>query len=308
MQRKTTRFVTITTRVVEEKKVLPPSHQDLLIAKMNTYLRSQVRRPLQTANCHGLALLWLKRMAARREKEFYAVVNRIIACPEDKLQSVAAEIEKLRKSINKKQNPQQYQRYRSRNIRSGDIGELLGLKWHYILDGVYTRNTLESMLGRLSQNEDLFCVTSDYAVRDKDGDHTIGIFRRGDLYYRYDSNSLTVEAQCFDSPAVTAQAILDSLYTTFNMQIPDTFRLEITRIRPNLFLENMAMPTLDVPVTQQTTGILSSAWSAFWQWAGWTGPAAADPYAKPPANSDTLKRKVDSGIDNDQQDKKPRLN
>jgi hypothetical protein len=207
--------------------------QDKLIDKINVYLTQQGRRLMSHGYCHGLTLLWLKRMAAGREQEFYTTIKNMIACPNEQLADMAHVIEKMRRSIDKKQQPRRYYRYARYQIDQFNIDAILKSERQLSLDGEYTQSSLETMLNTFCWNDDMFCISSCYDQKDSEDNHTIGIYKRNQVFYLYDANNQSGVAGFYYSTEVVANEIFRLLYNNFNLERPDKCVLEIKKTRYN---------------------------------------------------------------------------
>lgn len=103
--------------------------QGVLIDKINRYLAVMGRKPLLTAGgyCHGLAVLWLQKMAEYREDWFYNVIKKIVDYPEDKLAELDKDADVL-KFISKMEYAQNCDEITKHRIRQIDVDKVLELK------------------------------------------------------------------------------------------------------------------------------------------------------------------------------------
>jgi len=204
--------------------------QDRLVQKMNTYLQQCNRRLLNLGFCHGLTLLWLRRMTQDREEEFYAVIKKIVDCPDDELQALAPEIEKIRASIDKKQNPNRYFFYCVHTVAQENIDVILKTEKQKNLDSVYTRASLRNLLQEHVINDCMTCISSDYDASESDTNHTVGLFKRDEDYYLYDSNDYSGRAQRLTDVYDVVDKLLYCIYGSFDMVEPMQFSLQIKLI------------------------------------------------------------------------------
>ncbi len=204
--------------------------QDRLIEKMNTYLTQCNRRLLSKGYCHGLTLLWLQRMTQDREKEFYTTIKKIVDCPDENLQALAADIEKMRTSLDKKQNPNRHFFYCVHTISQENIDVILKTEKQKNLGGVFTRASLGNLLREQVVNDNMVCISSNYMDKQEDANHTVGLFKRDDDYYFYDSNGCSGRAECLINVYDVVDKLLYCIYGSFDMVEPTEFSLEIKLI------------------------------------------------------------------------------
>jgi hypothetical protein len=202
--------------------------QGYLIDRINLFLRQQKRRQMDdSGHCHGLAILWLKRIAEGREEEFYQMIKEIIDCPETELHKIAGSIDKMRRSMDKKQYPRRhYYRYSYFHMDYPNIDLLLKAQKQTVFDGAYTITNLENLFNESINNEDMICISTDNKGKNAEN-HTIGVFKRNETFYLYDSNFLSGRAYVYRTADSLVSEILSCLYTSLCDEIPEILNLQI---------------------------------------------------------------------------------
>ena len=78
------------------KIIIKKYDQDILLRKINQYLKGQGLDLIdEVGYCHGLALVWLQKMAERKEQWFYDTVRAIVNASDDKLKEANLDFEKF---------------------------------------------------------------------------------------------------------------------------------------------------------------------------------------------------------------------
>lgn len=201
--------------------------QKYLLQKLNQYLKSIGETLLdETGCCHGLSLLWLKRMAKSRENEFYNFIRMIIESPIHDLKSYHNEIKKFVKSVDKRQNPLNYYNH---TFTYRDINVLLKLNSQEVLDQTCLSKDLSNIFEQSRQEGVMFCISNgkDYLCDGEIGKHSIAIYVRNNHFYLYDANYKSGLPVVFDDASQLVREMRVCLYSRFNLRPPPYMPLEI---------------------------------------------------------------------------------
>lgn len=179
-------------------------NQSILIAKINAYLRLK-KRPLilDQGYCHGLTLLWLYKMAEKKEKWYYDLVKRIVDTPNDKLEDIEIDIEKFIAHIEWLQKPEKY----IPSIRQMDIDKTAEVPKEIPVSSVLESSQLDALLDLVIQPEKMVCISGP--------DHSIGVYRYGSNYHIYNPNYDTGVAKIVVSIGALRQELIKCLFTDF---------------------------------------------------------------------------------------------
>lgn len=217
------------------EKLLPPSpsfRQCYLIEKINQYL-GLFKRDLLDADghCHGLTLLWMQKMAERREQWFYDMVQRIVTATDEQLYLFDddVDVQKFIAKIEFAQYPLKYtEKLAEPEVTSYyNVNKILELSGQIVKDGHYTQKTLRVLCRKIAQygNAAVLWGGSD---RVDPNDHTIGIFYRNRIFYLYNANNQSGKAEAFGRAGDLVSRIVWHLYTDFGKATPDRFLLSIS--------------------------------------------------------------------------------
>lgn len=197
-----------------------------LIKKINAYFaRYGGVRLDERGHCHGLSLLWLKRMAQGRVDEMYGLIKRIIDDPLDRLIEIDGELRKFVRSFDKKQNPSDY----FTGVKQEHVSQILGAVSQNDWDDTYLSRKLYSVISQIPRTNSLLCISNadDYLVDGEKGRHSIAVFVSPTHYYLYDANYLDGRARRFDTPNEIVLELRDRLFSSFKLRPPAMIPLEI---------------------------------------------------------------------------------
>lgn len=198
-----------------------------LIEKINLYHSAKTGKALIVSGglCHGLALLWMMKMAERQEEWFYDLKKKIICFPEDRLKELikTTASQKLFQSdfdkfINHIQWAQHSRAYT--NVDQTDIEKIMDVPTK-----VYEKKNF-SHCKQLQNHIKTILATSQFALiagigshygQTAEVGHTIAICYRNNQYYVYDSNYKEGRAKSF--------AALEALTTEVETRIKHAFRI-----------------------------------------------------------------------------------
>jgi hypothetical protein len=159
------------------------------------------------------------------------MIQEIIDCPENELSNIAGSIDKMRRSMDKKQYPRRYYyRYPYFQMDYPNIDMLLKAQKQTVFDGAYTIPDLENLFNESVINEDMICITTDNTGKNAQN-HTVGVFKRNQSFYLYDSNFLCGRAYVYRTADSLVYEILNCLYTNLLDEIPEIINLQIKRTR-----------------------------------------------------------------------------
>lgn len=206
--------------------------QYALLKKINRYFElSRQDKISEEGHCHGLSILWLKRMAQGREQEFYNNVKMIIDSSDQDLLVNGVAIEKFFRSFDKKQNPRHFYP----NRKQSQVSDIIKANSQTILDATYLKKRLGRLFNIHQQDGNMFCISNrkSYMVNGKMGRHSVAVYVRDDQFYCYDSNFSTGIAKHFNKPMDVVNEIRSCLFTKFKLRIPPYIPLEIKMIKSN---------------------------------------------------------------------------
>lgn len=180
-------------------------NQAAIIYKINTYLRLQKRQiNLDPGYCHGITLLWLSKMAEKKEKWYYDLVKRIVDVPINTLLDHEIDMEKFIAHIEWLQKPEKY----VSSIRQMDIDKTVEVPKEIPVSSVFESKQLDVLLDLVIQSEKMVCISGP--------DHSIGVYRRGGKYHIYNPNYDTGVAKTVDTIAALRVELIKCLFTDFN--------------------------------------------------------------------------------------------
>lgn len=217
--------------------------QTVLIAKINTYF-SSIRYPLELnapGCCHGLTILWLKRMAQGRANDMLEIIERIIYQPADRMHEMDAEIKKFARCIDKKQRPENY----SSNASQEDLDIILKVNEQEILDGTYLSRDLAHFFNQLPTQGSMILITHMNSffseAKGKHFRHTVGLYIGQGLFNVYDANYRTGHEKCFSNASDAAIEIRSCLFHTCDLRAPAFMPLKIKMVQANQLARKLKM-------------------------------------------------------------------
>ncbi len=204
--------------------------QCVLIDKINQYQKLKGRPLISTRGyCHGLAVLWLSKMAQQKVEWFYDMIRYIIHNkPQDYDE---ASFEKFLALIEFGQNPLNS----GLNITHRHLRILLEMDNIESTSFVGKYPNLFKKI-RPKKHPGMYLIAH--------GDHAIAAFHKGDNYYVYDSNYFTGEAKMFDSKENAAKEIMARLLSKAEQKEDEDFELEFNYIP----LNHLSHPSSEVVI------------------------------------------------------------
>lgn len=186
--------------------------------------------PRGRGHCHGLSLLWLRRMAQNREQEFYSDIRKIVECPDHQLQNIANTIEHFFIKIDRRQNPESYQDLK---YNQSNLDQIIKAKKHLVLDKTYLKATLGELFKIYSENGNMFYIANNksYKINGQYARHGIAVFVREGQLYCYDSNYSSGMAKCFTNTIDLVSEIRIRLFSNLNLRIPPFMPLGLKMIQ-----------------------------------------------------------------------------
>lgn len=178
--------------------------------------------------CHGMTLLWLKKMASGESDWFYNTLRSILTCPSNAMaENMGHCKERLLdffEQIDRGQNPEKYS-----HAEQHDTQLILNAEKQAYQTGRYKFEKLQDILDDAKEDGNMICISSD-----EDGDgHTIGVFIKNNTFFVYDSNDLAGKHQKYDAAVHVAEFITNSLYSEFDVDIPQKMSLVLTLVNAN---------------------------------------------------------------------------
>ncbi|VVC75278.1 hypothetical protein AQUSIP_05660 [Aquicella siphonis] len=211
--------------------VLPPPanfSQNRLLAQINNYLKAFGRKPWDTKGyCHGLALVWLQKMADYREEEYYAVIKKIINQPLEKIRELDEDIDvqKFIAQIEFAQNSLHYGY--GQLIRQKDVDKILDAPTELYMNTYFSTKFLSKTLGERAKAYPAITVSSNNRYS-----HTIGIFYRDDKYYVFDANYRAGRAREYYVPMSAALEASRCLYDRLGVKCWQWRHEEVAMVHP----------------------------------------------------------------------------
>lgn len=181
-------------------------HQHAVIEKLNLYLTLKKRSlQLKSGYCHGFTLLWLYSMSTHTEDWFYKTIKGIVDSESKKnFAAIELDIEKFIAHIEWFQHPNKY----VDDINQLDVDQLMDIPREFSLSFLFKNHSLTDYLKKIIQNEKMTCISGP--------NHTIGVYRRGNQYYLFDSNNNKGEAKIFADVYNLKLEIVQSLFGDVN--------------------------------------------------------------------------------------------
>lgn len=232
--------------------------QKMFLRKLNQYFVAAGNSPIdESGYCHGLSLLWLKRMTKSREEDFYAFIRMIIDSPIKDLMEHNAAIEKFVKSIDKKQNPRLY----SDNVFTyKDVNVLLKIKTQEVLDQTCISKDLAELFELARLDGMMFCLSNRkaYVLEGVARKHTVAVYVRNSMFYLYDANYLHGNATVFSTAIELVREIRVCLYSCHQMRPPSYMPLEIKLLHESNMLQQATMTDLLTSLWQTISSKLTT--------------------------------------------------
>lgn len=174
--------------------------QEKIIRKLNRYLARQQRELiLNQGYCHGLTLLWLYEMSIGNEIWFYETIQKIIQVPIRN----DPDIEKFLSYMEWLQRPEKY----VPSIRQMDINKTMEIPIALRFSGVFNPDEFENILKAVLQEKSMIVFSGP--------GHTIGVFRRKNIFYFFNANDRQKKAKQMTSLFALKNSILKGLFTNF---------------------------------------------------------------------------------------------
>lgn len=211
--------------------VLPPPanfSQNRLLAQVNNYQKALGRKPWDTKGyCHGLAIVWLQKMADYREEEFYAVIKKIINQPLDQIRELDddVDVQKFLAQIEFAQNSLRYGY--GKLIRQRDVDKILDAPTELFMSTYFSTKLLADKLKERAAAYKAITVSSNNQYS-----HTIGIFYRDNKYFVFDSNYRTGRAREYSLPLSAALESSRCLYDRLGLKPWQWRHEEVAMVNP----------------------------------------------------------------------------
>lgn len=241
-------------------------NQGTLLRKINLYLDAVGGSPIDAGGyCHGLSLLWLKRMAKSRDEEFYDLIRMIIDTPVLELMNHYLVINKFIRSIDKKQNPENYPKKpidkedasidkKDKPIDQTDVNLILKIPTQKVLDQTCLSRQLSELFTLSRKEGAMFSISNgkEYLVHGKFGAHTVAIYVRDSMFNLYDANYTSGRPKVFGDADALVKEIRFCLYSKFELRPP-----------PNMPLEIKLLHASDMPYQFSMMESLAVLWRSF---------------------------------------------
>lgn len=192
--------------------------QEPLLKRINAYLEMHSRPKIdESGYCHGLAILWLQKMAEGCVDWFYYIRDAIIAYPWSRIDEIELDIEKFVALIELGQNIQRYLK-----VSMQDISQILENDNIESKLFVGSKESL-SHLFRDRRNVVMYVVSCNA--------HCIAIYQSNGVYHLFDPNYDNGYAKIFDNRHIMSEEILNCLFRAFGIAVPDELKITIARVR-----------------------------------------------------------------------------
>jgi hypothetical protein len=162
--------------------------QKVLLKKINVYLRIIGGKQIsEKGYCNGITILWLTMMASSTENLFYDMVDRIAACPNDKLEDMHETISTFLEWIEIGQHPRDHF---GAECKQHELHKIIGAD--YV--GSHQKHTSRAELAKLIDDHAkpgaMVCLQgwSNTVKDNREIGHTVGLFNRNGVYYLFDPN------------------------------------------------------------------------------------------------------------------------
>lgn len=183
-------------------------HQAVLIKKINAYLK-YINRDLELEGgyCHGLTLLWLYKMSEGKEQWFYETIEKIVLCNAGDYDTIEMDMEKFIAHIEWLQNPTTY----VKGLQQLDIDFTVEVPVDFSLTYQFERRKMNEVLDKIIPENKMICMSTQ--------EHSIGVFKRGEIYYLYDSNYPWNGALIIKDIRTLKSEIIDRMFILFGKPI-----------------------------------------------------------------------------------------
>lgn len=207
--------------------VVKSYRQGVLLGKINQFLAVMKRKPLLSVggHCHGLAVLWMQKMAEYREDWFYGVIKKIVDCPADKLAELDNDVDVL-KFIAKIEYAQNCDEITMHRIRQIDIDKVLELKHEHYRYDYFSVKSLAKYIQTLSGECPAFMLGA------TESKHDVAIYCRDNQYYLFDANFDSGEAVKFNIATEATHEMSKCLFNDFEIPCAQWMTLRVVAVSP----------------------------------------------------------------------------
>ncbi len=206
----------------------PVLSQGMLLKHINLYLK-ELKRPLwdDKGYCHGLNVVWQQKMADYNEEQFYAVIEKIINQPTDKLKELDEDIDvqKFLAQVEFAQNINQYGY--GRRIQQRDVDSIMETPDKLYWCTYFSNKSFAKLLDNHVKENTSVTVMSHTIYK-----HSIGIYFRDGKYYLYDANYINGRAKIFDTSTEAAEEMSKCLYDNFRLNRQQWRTQEVIMVNP----------------------------------------------------------------------------
>lgn len=202
-------------------------NQAELLRQINQYLSALGRSPLLSPKgyCHGMAVVWLQKMAEYREDWFYAVIKKIIDQPQDKLAELDHDVDVL-KFISQIEFAQNVNIISTRRIRQIDVDKVLETPHEYYKVDYFSVKSLAKFIEQHAAERAAFVLGA------PDSLHDVAIYCRDNQYHVFDANFDSGEAKSYDLAHEATYEMSNCLFRDFGLPCLQWMTLRIVAVSP----------------------------------------------------------------------------